>query len=278
MRVQWLVLVVLGLALLAASCSTGPAGPQPGTPAFYWAAAKTTYHNGDFQKADDNLGEVGRSANEFTDRARPWHIVVAAGMAQGYADMADNYEYGAKANRANPLPFRKEASTERSLAAAAALELAEAVNVSLQKDKDATVLLAFEFPTGSAIEPPGLKKVSGGLLVQDSEKDALQKAMIQRSVVLAASRIVGSPDDPAKALEVFKASEVRIPRATFVFALARLMYDQADLFTSNKLDQPNRLKLMCDVASQALGSIPETKETKALAARIQATLKKNKVT
>jgi len=275
MKVRLLLSVLLLLALAAASCSTGPTAPRPGTPAFYWGAAQQTFHSGDFVKTNENLLELNRSDNEFTAKARPWMIVVSAGLTQGYIDMAETYEAGARANRANPTPFRKEVTAMRSLASASALELAEAVHPFLD-NKDAAVPLAFGYPSGSALEPGGLKRISSGILVQDSERDSLQAAMLQRGVLLVACRAVGSADDPAKAQETFKAAEPKAARDVFLFALAKLMYEQSDLFGPTKLDQPNRLRLMCQEAARALDAIPPTKDTKALAAKIQAALKKVK--
>lgn len=48
--------LVLGIALTG--CSTGPQPLQPGTPAFYWAAARDTYKTGDYLKTNDNLGQI----------------------------------------------------------------------------------------------------------------------------------------------------------------------------------------------------------------------------
>ena len=44
------------------------------------------------------------------------------------------------------------------------------------------------------------------------------------------------------------------------------------------MDQPARLQLLCQVALEALKDVPESKETKALTTKIQASLKKIKGT
>ena len=43
--------------LILLSCSSNNA-PEPGTPAFYWAAAKQTYAAADYQKTVENLGNL----------------------------------------------------------------------------------------------------------------------------------------------------------------------------------------------------------------------------
>jgi hypothetical protein len=277
-RTPSLLLGALLLALTATSCSTGPAPPRPGTPAFYWNAAKDAYRTGDYQKTDTDLAEIVRTDNEFAARARAWSMVISAGLAQGFSQLADSFEAGARANRANPMPFRKQVTTLRSFASAADMQMAQTAHTFLEKDKDPNVLLAFEYPSGSAAEPGSLKKVAGGILIQDSERDSLQAAMLQRGVLLSLCRLSGNPDDAAKTLEKFKAAEVRVPRDVFLFAVAKTLQEHLELFGSSKLDQPTRLKALSQEALEALHSIPETKETKALAAKIQSSLKKTKGT
>jgi hypothetical protein len=273
-RLPWLAAV----AALLSSCSTGPQPPAPGTAAFTWNAAKSAYHAGDITKTSENLQQLIRGDSDFAARSRPWSILISAGLAQGYTDLAEAYEAGARANRLNPTPFRKQVSILRSMAAAASVEFTEGVHLFLARDKDPNVTLAFEFPTGAVNEPPNLRKVSAGMLMQDSEKELLQAAMLQRGVLLAVTRAVDADGDAARALERFKTGEAQTPRAVFLYAAARRLYDQAALFGPTRLDQPTRVQMMDQKALDALGSIPETKNTKALAARIQAALKKKRTT
>jgi hypothetical protein len=269
---QWSALV-LGIALAGCS-SSGPAPPRPGTPAFSWNGAQTTFRSGDVMRTSENLQQLIKSDNPFTVRARPWAIIVSAGIAQGFSELADTYDTGAKANRNNPMPFRRQSNTLRTMASGAALELAEGVHQFLAKDADPNVQLAFEYPPGSAAQPPGLAKVSGGLLVQESEAASLQNAMLQRGVVMALCRMAGNPDDTAKTVEMMKAPDARVPRATFLLAVAKSLYEQSALFGGTKLDRPDRLKVLCTQALECLREVPENKDTKQLADKIQASLKK----
>jgi len=102
----------------------------------------------------------------------------------------------------------------------------------------------------------------------------MQTDMLQRGVLLSLCRAAGNPDDPAKTIELFKSGEVRVPREVFLFAMAKSLQERSELFAYNKLDLPERVKVMCQEALDALQQIPQTKETKALAAKLQATLKK----
>lgn len=277
MRTRVLVLAAVG-GLLTVSCSKGPEPPRPGTPAFFWNSAKAAYHSGDFVKTGENLQQLVRSESEFTGRSRPWAIVISAGLARGYSETADAYEAGARMNRANPMPFRKAASQLRTAASAAALELAEGIHQYMEVDKSPEVTLAFDFPTGGAAEPPSLRKISAGQLIQESEHEGMVRAMVQRGVIMVAGRAAGAPNDPAKTLEILKNSDAKRPRPEFLAALAQELFDRADLYSPVKLDLPNRARMLCQEALEALQAGPETKESKALAAKIQTALKKLKAT
>jgi hypothetical protein len=273
MRTQLLLLGATA-GLLAVSCSKGPEPPKPGSPAFLWNAAKVSYESGDFVKANENLQQLVRSESEFTARARPWAIVMSAGMARGYAETADAYEAGARMNRANPMPFRKAASQLRTAASASALEFADGVHKFMDIDKGAEVTLPFTQPPGSAADPPSLKKVYAGQLIQESEHESLVRAMMQRGVLRVAGMVAGSPNDPAKTLETLKSGEAKRPRPDVLAALAKELFDRTDIFGPTKLDLPNRTKMLCQEALEALQAGPTGKESKALTDKINALLKK----
>ena len=273
MKIPSVVLVVLALGW-AIGCSSGPPSPKPGSPGFFWAVARESYRTGDLVKTNSTLVELSRSENEFTARARVWQLVVSAGVSQGFSELADAYEAGARMNLTSPLRFRNQTANLRSMAASAALEFTQAVRETVDFDKGPNVQLAFGYPNGSTAQPEGLKKISNGIWLPDSEREALQAALLQRGVLLAVSRAVGSPDDPAKAQAVFQTAEVRIPRSTFLFGMGKLLYEESDLFGPERMDRPNRLLSMCGEALKALQSIPETEDTKMLAGEIQSAIKK----
>ena len=273
MRLQALLLSV-GAAVFLTACSSGPTAPEPGTPAFLWNAAERAYHNGDIMKANDDLSELQQTDNTFSPRARIWQTVLAGGLARGYCELADGYESGARLNRASSLAFHKQVTDLRSMAAHAAMDFTQAVHMFAARDPSAEVQLAFDLPPGSATEPAPLRKAYAGILMQDGEVISLEKAMIERGVIRAVCQANGTEGDSAQALERFRAGEVKTPRGTFLFAAAKTLFDVSDVFSANKLDQPQRRKVMLDEALAALHSTPETKEATALATKIQAVLKK----
>jgi len=164
-------------------CSyAGGPPPQPGTPAFFRSGARASHNAGDFTRTDDQLQQILAGDNQFVTRARAWDIPISAGLAQGHTEMADAFEAGARLNRANPAPFRRLAIAERSFANGEALQFAGEVGKFIARDKDPNVALTFRYPAGSLAQPAALGKISSGLLVQDSERESLQTAMLQRGV------------------------------------------------------------------------------------------------
>ena len=262
-----LVLSIVVLTFIGAGCSSGPQPPRPGSPAFYFASAKSTYAAGDILKASDNLSQLNASA-EYGPRTRPWSIVVYAGLAKGYLDLAQNFEYGARANRANPAPFHRQLQQLRSMAGGAAMQCAEATHKFLEENKSDPVTLEFAYPRGNFPEPVQLQRVAKGMLAPPAEIEDLTKVMMQRGVLITVTRMVGADDDPAKAQEIFKAPEVKVPRPVFLLAVAKALVDEADLYTPAKLDQPNRITLLCDQATEVVNSIPANKDTKDLLAKM----------
>jgi hypothetical protein len=267
---------VIGLALVAVSCSSGPPPLQPGTPAFYWAAAQQTFTTGDYVKANDNLSHLTQSDNEFTARALPWQLVLTSGMAQGFEDLAEYFELGARAKRDNPTPFRRQVDLLQRNASSLAVQFAEAYLKFEQTNKDANIPLAFPYPSGSTMPIPTLKRVSSGIIVPDAEIDSFTTQSLQRGVLLATCAALGVGDDSSKAAEMFKAPEVQAPRNAFVLSMAQALYRNAQLFSRDKLDRPDRLDLLTKEALEAANSVPDSKESKALIAKIQKGMKRKR--
>jgi hypothetical protein len=264
------VLVVIAGGLQF-SCSTDT-GPQPGTPAFYWSSAKETFAAGDYAKTSDTLDKLMAGENDFTARTQPWLLILNSGLIRGNMDAADSLEYGVRAKKGDPSSFRKYISNYRSSAGRLSLHFAEAF-MRFQKGKDDPITLAFSFPSGSAAPAPETARASEGAALQSVEIESLQKHATERAILLETCRALGAPDDTAKAAELFKSGAPQVPRATFVAAMANSLYEQAQLYSANKLDDPTKLKMFAGLASDALKPVPETKETKELNAKIQKLIK-----
>ena len=265
-------LVAANLVLF--SCSGGGA-PQPGTPAFYWAAAKETYTAGDYQKTIENLGNILSSQNEYVARAQPWMLVLTSGMVQGYMDLAEAFDAGGHANRNKATNFHRQVNTYQGAANTLALQFAE--TFAKFESKDEFVTLAFAYPTGSPTEVVLLDKVAGGAWLPDAEIDTAQKRAIERAVLLATCRAAGAKNDPAKAQDLLKTGEAKVPRAAFVEAMAAALFEESQLYAQNKLAQPDKMKIFCSRAQEALKTVPPSQDSQDLDKKIQAALKKAKV-
>ncbi len=271
---QAAVFALISLSLLLVACSMGPTPPQKGTPEFYWQAAKETFTTADYLKTADHLDAIGRTENQYTSKAQPWRLVLISGMTKAFMELGDNYEAGARVNKANPTPFRKRVNYYRNMAGQLCLQFAETFRAFKQNNKESEVTLSFPFPTGSAGQVPGLNKLFNGIFLSEAEQEITQKRMLERSILIAVARSAGAGEDTAKAQAMFQAGEVKVPHAVFMTAMANALYDQTQLFTRLKLDKPDQLKLFANEALDALKGVPETKDTKALTAKIQAALKK----
>ena len=279
MRAKTLFLfsLTLSLLLLTISCSSGPAAPEKGTPAFYWGAANETFAVGDYNKTLEHLDSLLKTDNQYTAQAYPWYLVLSTGMTHGYIELADRFETGARMNKDNPGAFRRQVSTYRGFARGLTLPFVETFDRFRKNNKDAEIQLGFPYPSGSQGEPISVSRIAGGILPPAAELETAQAAELKRTVLLATARATGSGSDTTKAQVLFKAAPVKVPRAVFMQAMAGALYDHAMLFEQKKMDEPNRMKLMLSQAAGALTAVPENKSVKELSTKIdkaQKTLKK----
>jgi hypothetical protein len=269
------LLFVLSGSLFFFSCAPKTDALKPGTPGFYWSAAKQTYAAGDYAKTTEHLDNLLTSENEYSARALPWSLVLDAGMSAGYMDLADAYEEGGRMNKTDPSSFRRLVSQYRANAGRLSLQVAERYG-QIEKQAGDAIPLAFSYPRGSAGEVPQLSKVGKGMMLPPAEVEAVQKRTLERGILLAAGDIVGAPNDTAKAQQAYAAPEPKAPRAAFEMAMANTLLKNAMLYTRDKLDDPKKLQILAERAQTALKAVPESKDTKALDAKIQSALKKAK--
>jgi hypothetical protein len=166
-------------------------------------------------------------------------------------------------------------TSTRAAAGQSALQFAETFHKFQEVVKDSNLNLPSTFPAGTPAEPLQFGKVSKGMLLPDAEAETLQTAMLRRGVILSAADAVGASGDSSKAAELFKSGTVT--RDTFLRRMAQRLYDASDIFGTRKLDQPQRAKVLCREALEAIASVAPGKDTKELEANIQKTLKKMKM-
>ncbi len=253
------------------SCS-GDNAPQAGTPAFYWAAAKETFAAKDYSKTVSHLEKLDAGDSEFTARARPWLLIMTSGMSRGYMDLADNFEAGSRTNKSNPTDFRRRTNNYRVEANRLALEFVEVFDKFL-KGKDDPVPIVLPFPTGNAAPVTQLTKVSTGVMLQPTEIEEAEKRAVEGAILMAACNAAGAPDDPAKTQDLLKAGTHQVPRAAFVTSMAATLFEESKLYGTRQIGNPDRAKVFCNRALDALKTVPETKQTKDLAIKINKSLK-----
>jgi hypothetical protein len=187
-------------------------------------------------------------------------------------DLADSFDAGGRANKNSPTEFRRRTITYRGEANRLSLEFVEVFD-KFQKGKDDPVPIAFPFPSGSAAPVMQLTKAAGGVMLTPAELDPAEKHAIERAVLLATCSAAGAPDDPAKAEELLKPGTFQVPRAAFVTSMASTLFDESQLYGLRKISDPEKAKIFCNRALDALKTIPETKQTKDLTTKIAKSLK-----
>lgn len=267
------VCAMVGGGLILSSCSSGPKPPAPGTPAFFWAAAKETYAASDYEKTAQHLSRICSSQNEYTARAEPWFLVLTSGLAKANLDLANAFEAGRKARPYNPTPYLRQITLFRSYASGYALQFAQALGDFEKNGKATSVPLDFAFPTGSATTPPEMSKIEKGTIPAPAVLEDVRKQKLKTGVIQATCSAVGAADDSAKAEQLFRSGKVEAPRDVFMLAMATALHETGQLFGHTKLDDPDRLKLFNTRALETLKTLPESKATTALNNKIQKALK-----
>jgi len=268
---------LISVLIILISCSSAPAGPEKGSAAYYWQAARETFAAGDYSKTMEHLDNLLAKDSEYSDRALPWSLVLTSGVAAGYCELADHYEIGARMNRSDPSSFRRQVITYRGIAKPLTLQFAEKF-AKFQQTKGDTVALAFGYPRGTATPAPQLTKVAAGMILIPADVEQAQARTIERNVLLEACRAAGAPDDTAKGEVVLKDPAAKIPRGTFELAMANTLYNTSQLYVGVKLDDPDKVRIFCERADEALKQAPASKDSKALSDKVQAALKKVKKT
>ena len=254
------VLVVFCLASAAwlGSCSSQTAGPKFGTPEWYWSGARDQFAAGDFAKAQEHLEKLLATSNPFRERAAVFHLVLLAGMAEGYRDLAEAYSDGEKASKNQSMDFHRVVTDMQRFSRQYTIGLAEdAGRFSKEMGSAPQFAMDFTFPSGTATEVATLERVRKGIFPAEADRLSAQRQAVARQVVLATAAFAGAGNDPAKAAEMFKTQPVQVPRATFLMGLAENLLEESSLFDRKKLNDPDKKKIMLQLAADCLKSATE---------------------
>ena len=259
-KAKRLVLAVLPAVLALAGCGeSGPAGPAVGTPEWLWLAAVDNYAAGDFEKTQDQLGEILKSDNPWRTRAAVWRVAILAGMARASGELADAYESGAKKNPARAASFQNPIQQYRRDARRHTIALAETVGTLKKSLGDAgTVPLDFSLPPGTPSPSPDLGRVSDGTILREGPAAKAKMDTIRRGLLLETAKAVNAGDNLAKARSLLEAPPVEIPRPVFFLNLGRSLFERSGLFDRAHLNEIPKREFMLN---RAIGFIAPALES-----------------
>jgi hypothetical protein len=208
-------------------------------------------------KTADHLEHLLEDQNPYTARAIPWYLVLTSGMADGYIRLADQYAAGARSHKSAAAAFRKKTSAYRTMASQLALRFAQNSD-KLQQVPLGTMPLGFAAPKGAPAEPALLSQIAAGVELTPGDAETAEVLTLQHSVLMAACRAAGAPNDLAKAEDVFARVRAGVPRATFGNAIAYMLESESALYGRDKLDEPEKLAVLRDRAQLALKEAART--------------------
>ncbi len=255
------------------SCKTGTPKAKQGTPAFYWQAAQETLAKRDYLKTTEHLRRVMRGENEFTERAIPFRLVVAGGIADGYYDLAAGIQKGVRASKQPPATLRKALMDYRLMAETRSLEFTETFIAYVKSPKKDPVLLDFAFPPLGPGLPKEMPQIEGGGLPPAEVMTAVERRMVEQAVPHMVEAAVGAADDPAKARAAFQSGKAEVPREVFLRAMLQTLHKQCGLFGRTALNKPDRMYIFANQGLEALKTMAETDENKIEVERFKALVK-----
>lgn len=268
---------LIGAAAFLTGCSSGPEKPRLGSPEYSWIQAGEAAKKGDYAKVSEHLAKVASSSNEHAAKARAMKMVIDSGLTHGYADLADRYEAGGKYNKAKVDTFRLQTSQLRNAASMYAMQYAEIANTFLEKIADGPVVLALPVPPTGGEEPAAVVRIGNGMLPGSQESKTLERSMMVHGVLATAARATGNGENIAKTRESLASGEVTMDRDAFLRLHANSLFEASQIYSQKKLDYPQRMQVLCQVATRALNGIKAQKpEDKELAKKITEATKKFK--
>jgi hypothetical protein len=247
------VVAILGMGLASGSCSSGPSGPRAGTPEWYWQAAGETFASGDYEKAQEHLGQVAASESENKGQATLWRAMLTGGLARGYMDLATILADAVDDNESLASDFTVRIQDYRRAARRHSITFTESVG-ALRKiaEEQPTVKLQFPFPDGSANEAPALVGLREGQKIPMTQIDAAVAPTLERGLILQTAEMAGAGKDAAKAKTMLQPGPAEVPSLVFQQALAKSLYDISALFSDKQLHEPKIQKVMLDSALRCL--------------------------
>jgi len=229
-----------------------------GTPEWYWNAANEVFTTGDLAKTQEHLEKVVLSDNPFKARATVWHLIMSGGMALGYRDLAEAYDEGGNATKSGAGDFRRRAGDALRYSKQYCISEAQELEQLLKETGTNEYALEFAFPAGNPTEDPAIGRIRKGLTLPEEERVKAERMTIKRGVLLETARTVGAGDDTAKTAALFEKKPVKVARPVFLYGLAEGLLEQSRIFDRKKLNEPDKKKILLQMASDCLKPASET--------------------
>ncbi len=243
------VLAVITLS----SCSSGPQRSSADRWSPRWREAEQLLSEGKIDETLQQIQALLDAEEPHKTKAAAWKMLVLAGKARGYFELAEAYLAGAEQNPAQFSDFRRAVSRYRSHSRAASLALAQmATDAEQHFGRADTIPLDFPLPPGSTSPSPIIASVKVGRLAPESQLQAAEHYTLRRAVVLTvceAGRATSEAGDLEKVLETQPAA---ITKPRLLAVAGKVLYQQADLFATTHLDDPQKHSLLLDLSGQLL--------------------------
>lgn len=252
-----LLLLALALCVCLASCSSSEtakvAKPKPGTPAYFWAQAEAAYSAGDFVTAAANLDKLTGRDSEYRQKAQIWLMTLYAGMAKGDMNWADALDKGRKVSRTGEAAFRREMAGARSAASQSVMNYLELANQFLSSELPEKPEVSFK-AAPAAGHPPELARIEKGILAPAAEMELARKRL-RAQAISETTRAVAPESGPVDTNQLLA-------------AMASEMIDLCDLYSSKRLNEAGRVRMLTQVAGAAVEKMTPCEMSKALRKKI----------
>jgi len=267
--------LVIALSLGLISCGpSGPESPQPGTNAYLWWTAQESFKKGNFIDVSNQLDKLTGKESEYKLRAQAWQMIVATGVARGNAEWADIVEEGLKLNRDRQLEFHRIINGTRSEAHQMVMRAAQINLSSLDALAAADIALPVALPNFPVDLPVEAGRVKKGVSLKPAEQEVALLAMQRRAVLKALALFAGAGDDLKKAAPAFATGEFKLAKQNLLIGIATQFSELTDMYTSKKLAESARVKMLCEGADKALKGAQAGADTKAIQKKLEAARKK----
>jgi hypothetical protein len=247
-------MVVTLLLAVAASCSTATQ-----TAADPWAArwneAELIFATGDFDETLRRVEKLIDAPEPYRASAAAWKMLVLAGKARGYFELAEAHQQGAQENGGHASLLWRATSTYRSRCRIESLALAEMALAADQYLGGADAIgLDFPLPPATAAASSLVSSVRVGRPIPEGQADAAVQYTIGRAVAMTICEAGGAAGQGDGNAALCAGQRAVVPKSRLLAMLGKVLYEQAELFAESRLDDREKHALMLDLSEKLFRS------------------------